>query len=111
MPQQQVQAAKLHEAEEVLDVVFPAGDEAAEAMHPGKQPLYFPTPAVASKLAPVLALVSPPPIRCNQLDAVDFGEFLVELVRVVGFVADEPGGEFVEETSGKNLFHKLALGW
>ena len=32
-------------------------------------------------------------------------------IRVVGFVADEPGGQLVEEASGKNLFDKLALGW
>jgi len=34
----------------------------------------------------------------------------VERVGVVGFVADWAGGQFVEETAGKNLFHKLALG-
>jgi len=28
----------------------------------------------------------------------------------VGLVADEPGREFVEEASGQNVFHKLALG-
>jgi hypothetical protein len=36
---------------------------------------------------------------------------LVERVGVVGFVADEAGGQFVEEAPGENLFHKLALGW
>jgi hypothetical protein len=35
---------------------------------------------------------------------------LIERVRVIGFVADEPGGELVEEAAGKNVFHKLALG-
>jgi hypothetical protein len=35
---------------------------------------------------------------------------LIERVRVVGLVLFEPGWELVEKTSGKNLFHKLALG-
>ena len=106
-----MQAAKLHEAKEVFDVVFPTGDEAAEAVHPGKQPLHFPAPAIATKRASVLTLAAPPTVGRNQLDAILFGELLVEFVRIVGFVADEPSREFVEEASGKNLFHKLALGW
>jgi hypothetical protein len=36
MSEQQVKAGDLRKAEEVLDVVFPSGDEAAEAVHPGK---------------------------------------------------------------------------
>jgi hypothetical protein len=111
MPEQQVKAAELHEAKEVLDVVFPSGDEAAEAVHPGEEPLYFPASAVATQFPSILSLAAPPTVGCNQFDVVLFGEFLVEFVRVVGFVADEPGREFVEEASGKNLFHKLALGW
>ena len=31
-----MKAGKLDEAEEVLDVVFPSGDEAAEVVHPDK---------------------------------------------------------------------------
>ena len=31
------------------------------------------------------------------------GDPFIEPVRIVGFVADEPGGQLVEETSGKNL--------
>ena len=50
------------------------------------------------------------PVRCDQFDVVFVSEFLVERVGVVGFVADEAGGQFVEEAAGENLFHKLALG-
>jgi hypothetical protein len=50
------------------------------------------------------------PVGRNQLDAVLALERLIERVRVVGLVANEPGREFVEKTSGKNLFHKLVLG-
>jgi len=95
MFQQDQKAGELHEAEEVLNVVLPARDQAAEVMHPCKKPLHFPAPAVAPQLATVLRLAASPPVGRNHLDVVLFGEPFVELVRVVGFVADEPGREFV----------------
>jgi len=45
--QQQMQAAEVDEAEEVFDVVFPAGNEAAEVVQSGKEPLHFPASAIA----------------------------------------------------------------
>ena len=102
----------MDEAEEVLDVVFPSGDEAAEVVHPGKQPLHFPAFSIAAQFAAILSSAfAAAPVRGDQFDPVLFGKLRVERVRVVGFVADEPGGEFVEKASGKNLFNKLALGW
>jgi len=92
-------------------VVLPTSDEAAEVVHPGEKPLHFPTFFVAPQLSSVLSFAAPPAIGRDQLDAVFLFELFVEPVRVVGFVANEPGRQFVEETSGKNLFHKLALGW
>src|SRR5271165_9683 len=111
MPEQHLQAGEVDEAEEVLDVVLPTSDEAAEVVHPGEKPLHFPTFFVAPQLSSVLGFAAPPAIGRDQLDAVVLCELLVEPVRVVGFVADEPGGELIEKASGKNLFHKLALGW
>jgi hypothetical protein len=35
---------------------------------------------------------------------------LVECIRVIGFVADQSFRQLVEEASGQNSFHKLALG-
>lgn len=67
--------------------------------------------AVTTQFATVLRLASLAPIRRDQLNVVLFDECFVELVRVVGLVADEPGREFVEEASCKNPLHKLALGW
>lgn len=81
----------MDEAEEVLDVVFPAGDESAEVVHPGKEPLDLPSSLVAPQWAAVLRLAAPAAIRRNQFDAVFLFEFFVEPIGVVGFVADEPG--------------------
>jgi hypothetical protein len=48
MSEHHVEAGELYESEEVLDVVFPSWDESAEVMHPGKEPLYFPSSAIAA---------------------------------------------------------------
>ena len=112
MSEQQVKAGKVDKAEEVLDVIFPSSDEAAEVVHPGKEPLHFPAFSIAAELAAILSSAfASAPVRRNQLDAIFVLEFCVERVRVVGLVADEPCREFVEEASGKNFFNKLALGW
>jgi len=91
MLEEHLQAGEVDEAEEVLDVVFPAGNEAAEVVHPGEEPLHLPSSLVASQWASVLRLAAPPAIGRDQLDAVFLFEFFVEPIGVVGFVADEPG--------------------
>jgi len=105
-----VQAGKVDEAEEVLDVVFPASEETAEVAHPREKPLHLPALSVAAQLAAILTPASVAPVRRDHLDVVLVLERTIEPVRVVGFVAHEPGGEFVEETSGQNVLHKLTLG-
>jgi hypothetical protein len=98
-------------AEKVLDVVFPSGDKSSEVLHPGKEPLDLPSSAITARLASILSSeFAATPIGRDQLDTVFALELAIERVRVVGLVADEPGRELVEKASGKNLFHKLALG-
>ena len=38
----------MDEAEEVFDVVFPPRDQSAVVVHPGEEPLDFPSPAVSA---------------------------------------------------------------
>src|ERR1035437_6659601 len=83
--------------------------ESAEVVHPGEEPLHFPSSLVAPQLASVLRLSAPAPVGRDQLDAVRLFELLIESVRVAGFVSDELFGEFIEETSGEDLFDKLAF--
>jgi hypothetical protein len=92
-------------------VIFPASDEATEGMHPGKEPFDLPSSSISTQWAAVLSLASPlAPVGRDHLDAVFSGELLVERIRVVGLVANELCGEFVDEACGQNILHKLALG-
>jgi hypothetical protein len=105
-----VQAGEVDEAEEVFDVVFPSSDESAEVVHPREEPLHSPAFAVAAQFTGVLTFTAVAPVGRDHLDAVLVLERAIERVRVVGFIADEPGGKFVEEASSQNVLHKLALG-
>ena len=109
MPEQHLQAGEVDEAEEVLDVVFPSGDESAEVVHPGEEPFHLPTSLVAPQLASVLRLSTPAAIRRDQLDAVFLFKFFIEPIRVVRFVPNESGGQLVEEASSQDFFDQLAF--
>jgi hypothetical protein len=95
MPGQQLQTVQVHKTKEVLDVVFPSGDQAGEVVHPGKEPLCFPASAVTTQLASILTFASAPPIGRDQLDSVPFRELGIERIRVVGFVTDEARGRLL----------------
>jgi hypothetical protein len=71
MSEQQGKAGKEDEAEEVLDVVSPSSDEAAEDVHPGKEPLHFAASSIAAQLAAILSsALAAAPVRGNQFDPV-----------------------------------------
>jgi hypothetical protein len=74
MPEQQLQTGQMHKTKEVLDVVFPSGDRAAEVVHPGKEPLHFPASAVTTQLASILTFASVSPIGRDPLDSVPLRE-------------------------------------
>jgi hypothetical protein len=74
-----VKACELNEAEEVFDVVFPSSDEPSEVVHPRKEPLDVPSPAIAPQLASILGLLSATsPVGGDHFDVVFGGELLVE---------------------------------
>lgn len=99
-----MKARQMDEAEEILDVVFPSGNEAAEVVHPGEQPFHFPPPSVAAQLSRVLSFASAPSIGRNHVYAVFLRELLIERIGIVGLIADQPRRQFIEEAPGKNLF-------
>ena len=89
---------------------LPSSDQTAEVLHPGKQPFHFPAPLVTTQWAAILRFATVAPVGRDHLDAILFVQGLVESVRIVRFVPDQPFGELVEEASGQNSFHKPALG-
>jgi hypothetical protein len=111
MSKQEQHAGELGEAEEVFDLVFPSSDKPSEVVHPGEEPFHFPTSSVASQLPSILRLLfAVPAVGRDHRHAVFLGQGLVQCIRVIGLVADQPLGQLVEEASGQNSFHKLALG-
>jgi hypothetical protein len=101
----------MDESEEVFDVIFPSCDEPAEVLHPCEEPFHFPPSPIAPELASILRLLpATAPVGGDHFDVVFGSKPLVEWVGVVCFVADEPGGEFIEEAAGKNIFNKFAFG-
>jgi hypothetical protein len=84
-----LKAGEMDEAEEVFEGVLPASDKAAEVVHPGEEPLQFPTFAITAQFASILGGASVAAlVRGDQLNAVFRGELFTEWVRVVGFAAD-----------------------
>ena len=51
MPEEDSGTGEMQHAEEVLDVVFPAGDEPSGVVQPGKEALDLPPAAVAAQAA------------------------------------------------------------
>jgi hypothetical protein len=50
-------------------------------------------------------------VRRNHFDSVTVGQVTIQTVAVVGFVANQPRREKVEETMSENSFHQLAFVW
>jgi FAD synthase len=70
MLEQELYAAKVEKAQEVLGIAFIANDQAAEVAKVGKKTLNLPTALVTSKLSAVLRLklFAVASVRCNQFD-------------------------------------------
>ncbi|MEO7004360.1 MAG: hypothetical protein ABI064_02895, partial [Acidobacteriaceae bacterium] len=111
MSESDLETGQVKEAEEVPGVVFPSGDEAAEALHPAKELLDFSAYTITAQRASILACpFATAPVTRDHLDATFVFQVRIRRIRVVGIVADEPHLKFIEEISGQNLFQKLALG-
>jgi hypothetical protein len=109
MSEHHVEACEVDHAEVVFDVVFPSVYQPPEVVHPGEESLHLPSFFVASQRPPVLRFGSIAAVGCDHFNAIFFFQSAVESVGVVGLVADQPSGEFVEEAAGEDVFDKLAF--
>ena len=93
MPQEDHEAAELDHSEEVDLMMFPARDQSAEVVKPGKEAFDFPAAAVASQFATVLggpvAIVF---MGRDEPDVVPLSEALVERIAIVSPVTDHSFG-------------------
>src|SRR6202035_1337444 len=90
MPQENNEAAELEHAEEIGFVIFPAADQSAEVVEPGKEALDFPAPTVAPQFAAVLSALAAAVVLVgrDEADAVFLSEALIDRIAVVGAIAD-----------------------
>ena len=90
MPQEDNETAELEHSEEIALVIFPAADEPAEIVEPGKEALDFPAAAVTAQFAAVLGTLAAAVVLVgrDEPDAVFLPEALIERIAVVGAVAD-----------------------
>src|SRR2546429_8155912 len=86
MPQEDNETAELEHSEKIALVIFPAADESAEIVEPGKEALDFPAPAVTAQFAAVLGTLAAAVVLLGrgEPDAVFLPEALVERIAVVG---------------------------
>src|SRR5947207_12992697 len=92
---------------------FPARDETAVVVKPGKEPLDFPAAAEAAKDAAVLRRRAPATdfVRRDEVDAIALAQDLVEGIAVVGAIADQARGERGREALSERRFDEGDFIW
>ena len=88
---------------------FISYDKTAEVLQPGKKPFHFPAPAIAPQCPPILSLAPITPVGGDHLYPPILFQFGIELITVVGFVADEPLRQFVGKTPIQGRFNQRHL--
>ena len=88
MPEEDLGTRQLQEAEEVADVIFPAGDEPARVVEPGEEAFDLPAAPVTPQRTAILRRAAARAIRGNHLDAVLVAQLGIQQVTIVAAVAD-----------------------
>ena len=98
MPEEDSGAGQLQHAEEVLDVILPAGDQPAGVVQPSEEAFDLPATAGSTERASILGRrATAAAMPGDHLDAVSLAQDLIEGVAVVAAVADQSVWEFREE--------------
>ncbi len=102
----------MHQAQEVLVLVFVAHDQTPEVLKPGEEPLYLPPPLVAPELASILSLflLAVPSVRSDHLDAL-LKKGLIQRVRVVSLVSYQTLGLLFQKAACESRLNKGDLVW
>ena len=99
MSEQDSGTGEMEHAEKVLDMVFPAGDEAPGVVQPGEEAFDLP-PAAGSARGSAILRAWPDATAAMDRDhfnAVASAELRIQRVAVVAAIADQSWGELAEE--------------
>src|SRR6266568_1981174 len=99
MPEEDSGAGEMQQAQEVVDMTFPARDETTRVVEPREEPFDLPASARATERTAILRGPSTPPVCRDHLDAVLGHQTFVEGIAVVAAVADQARREVREEAS------------
>ena len=103
MPEEDSGAGQLQHAEEVLDVILPAGDQPAGIVEPGEEAFDLPATASPAQRTPLLSRgATAAAMPGDHLDAVPLAQEVIERVAVVPTVTDQSVGEVGEEAGVKS---------
>jgi hypothetical protein len=91
-------------------MVLPANHQPTKPVQPSKESFHAPTSAVAAERATVLCEpLAIAFVRSDQLDIVGFQQIVIQGITIVGGVADQSFGKFVEEALPEDFFDELAF--
>src|SRR5512136_2927720 len=106
MPKEDKAAAQVKHAGEVVEVMFVAGDQTAEALQPGEEAFDSPPPPVTPQRPPVLcAALAIAAVRSDHFHT-RFRQLGVQLVGIVSAVADESPHWLGNEGCGEGSLHQ-----
>lgn len=99
MAQEDQDAGKLDEPEEILGMILIPGHEAPEVLQPGVEPFDAPAAPVPSQRTPVLdrRLPPTPPVRRDQFHPALRRQARIQRVAVIRLLRDQSGGELGRE--------------
>ena len=104
--EEDTQASKMEEAEEVVGVIFVSGDESSVVLEPSEEPLHPPSVPVAPKRTAILSggSSSVALVGRDHLNTALGPQSFVQRIAVVGFVADQAVGIVRDEAVLDRLF-------
>lgn len=110
-PQEENEAAEVHESLKVCDSFLPSRHESPKAHEPREEAFDLPAMAIAVEPSRVLGgrALSPRAVGGNELDTELELQLGVERVAVVGLVADQDFRDFFGESSVEGVDDELAF--
>src|SRR5579864_2508411 len=111
MAKQDECTSEMENAREVLQIILVTRDQPTIILEPCKQQLNLPSLTIATQRSSILRHVSAVrAMRCDHLHT-SFGEFLIELVGVVGIIANQTLDRFFHKDLCKGLHYQLDFVW